>query len=290
MSNNTNNKKTNSIEPTIIKIEALEQEYMVILKQYENQYKNYINSIKESESSETTDTSGNNFVALQGRTYWGQKGLKESSMQTVEECESMCASDTKCTGATFNTAKRYCWTRGGDGTLTIGNTDDYAIIPKIRKNLISLKNLNQKLLDINAKINTEITNIYPIAQQDVILKNKKQEELEKYYSLLLKEKIELEKTLEEYQTIEQQYENNFLNTVSQNTSLRLWTIFMLIILTVTIKKISGTNDTNSTVVFWAAIFILFILLSLNLTTAQGFAAWGLLILIIIFIKFTQMKI
>ena len=77
-----------------------------------------------------------------------------------------------------------------------------------------------------------------------------------------------------------------MNTVSQNTSLRLWTIFMLIILIVTIKKLSGTSGTNSAVVFWAAIVVLFFLLSYNLTTAQGFAAWGLLFVIVIFIHFT----
>ena len=270
---------TNSIEPNIIKIEALEKEYMVILKQYENYYNNYIKSVENTEGDSS-------FIALKGRTYWGTNGLKETAMQTVEECESMCASDTNCTGATFNSSKRYCWTRGGDGTLTIGKTNDYAIVPKIRQNLIVLKNLNQRLLDINAKINAEINTIYPIAKQDVVLKNKKQVELENYYSLLLNEKIELEKSLQEYETIEEQYENNFLNTVSQNTSLRLWTIFMLIILIVTIKKLSGTSGTNSAVVFWAAIVVLFFLLSYNLTTAQGFAAWGLLFVIVIFIHFT----
>lgn len=266
----------------IIQIETLEKEYMVILKQYEENYNNYITNLKINNKD---NKSNSEFVALRGRTYWGKYGLKESALQTVQQCESMCASDLKCTGATFNPTKRYCWTRGGDGILTSGSSDDYAIIPQIRQNLIVLQNLNQKLININNKINKTLNKIYPIAQQDIDLKNKKQEKLEKYYSILLNEQIELEKTLREYETLEQQYNNNFLNTVSQNTSLRLWSVISLIILVITIKQTLGLNDGNSALVFWTLIIILLLFLCLNLTTAQGFAVCASFIVIIMFIKF-----
>jgi len=266
----------------IIQIETLEKEYMVVLKQYEENYNNYITNLKINNKDNKTNIK---FVALRGRTYWGKYGLKESALQTVQECESMCASDLKCTGATFNPAKRYCWTRGGDGNISLGSPNDYAIIPQIRQNLIVLQNLNQKLININNEINSILNKIYPIAQQDIDLKNKKQEKLEKYYSVLLNEQIELDKTLREYETLEQQYDNNFLNTVSQNVSLRLWTVISLIILVITIKQTLGLKDGNSALVFWAVIIILLLFLSLNLSTAQGFAVWAIFIVVIIFIKF-----
>ena len=277
---------SNTIQPSIIKIEALEKEYMVILKQYEEYYNNYTTNLKteNDETQSNKNQSNTEFVHLEGRTYWGEYGLQEKSMKTVEECESMCASDLKCTGATFNPSKRYCWTRGGDGNITQGGDSDIAIIPKLKQSLIVLKSLNQKLIDINNKINTELEKIYPIAQEDILLKNKKQEELKKYYGYLANEKIELEKTLNEYETIEEQYENNSLSVISQNSSLRLWTIISLIVFFITLKTLLGETNSNLNFIFWIIISILFILLSINLTTAQGFAVFGLIILIVIIIK------
>lgn len=276
----------------IIKLELLEKKYMVVLKQYEENYNNYITNLKTNEVNSATvgttttgTTKKTEFVSLRGRVYWGKNKLKEAALQTIEECESMCASDLKCTGATFNSSKRYCWTREGEGNLNSGTSNDYAIIPKLRQNLIVLKSLNQKLIDINSEINKTLDKMYPIAQEDIKLKNQKQESLEKYYGVLLNEQMKIEKTLQEYDTIEQQYDNNFLNTVSQNVSLRLWTIISLIILAITIKQLSGSKSTNSALIFWLVIIVLLLFLSLNLTTAQGFAVWGLLIVIIIFIKF-----
>jgi Mg2+ and Co2+ transporter CorA len=282
---------SNTIQPSIIKIETLEKEYMVILKQYEEYYNNYISNLKtdKDETQSNEKQSNTEFVHLEGRTYWGEYGLQETSMKTAKECESMCASDLKCTGATFNPSKRYCWTRGGDGNITQGGDTDIAIIPKIKQSLIVLKRLNEKLIDINNKINTELEKIYPIAQEDIQLKNKKQEELKKYYGYLVNEKIELEKTLGEYETIEQQYENNFLSVVSQNTSLRLWTLISLIVFFITLKTLLGATNTNLNFIFSIILFILFILLSLHLTTAQGFAAWGVFILILIFIKLNNLN-
>jgi hypothetical protein len=265
-------------DSSIIKIETLEKEYMVILKQYEENYNNYITNLKISKENTPE------FVILQGRTYWGSGDLKLSTKQTVEECKSMCASDTKCTGATFNSGTRICSTRIGEGTLTSGKTDDYAILPKIRQNLIILKSLNQRLIDINNQINIEISRIYPIAEENIQLKNKKQTQLEKSYQNLVNQQIELEQTLNEYETIDQQYNNNFLNTVSQNARLRLWTIISLIVLFFTIKQVAGITSILSLTIFWTIIFILFLFLTLNLTTPQGFSLWSILIIIVVLIK------
>lgn len=159
-----NNNNDDKLESTNIQLEALEKEYMLILKQYETAYANYISNLN-SETQEQTSNS-TSFSALQGRTYWGTYGIKEGSVVTQKECESMCLSDTKCTGATFNSSKRYCWTRGGDSGLTVGTDSDYALIPKIKENLILLKNLNQQLMDLNKRINNKLIMIYPVVKEE----------------------------------------------------------------------------------------------------------------------------
>jgi len=282
---------SDDIKPSIIKIETLEKEYIVVLKQYEEYYNTYINNLKTQSEGQTSNTNTNTntntteFVELKGRTYWGKYGLKEASIKTAKECETMCASDLTCTGATFNQSKRYCWTRAGDGNITAGSDTDIAIIPKLRQDLSILKRLNEKLIYINMQINNELDKIYPIVEEDIRLKNKKQKQLKNYYGVLLDEKIKLEKTLREYETIEEQYENNFLSVVSQNSSLRVWTLISLIVFFITFKNLLGKNtNPNMTVIFWMVILILFIALSTNLTTPQGFMMWTILLLIVFLVK------
>lgn len=265
-----------NFQSSIIKIETLEKEYMLILKQYEENYNSYIDNLKNSKNTD--------FVTLSGRAYWGTGNLNMSTNKTLKQCETMCASDLKCTGATFNSSNNYCQTRIGESDISIGNKTDYAILPKIRQNLIILKKLNQKLLDINNSIKTELNKIVPIAQNDYKLKNEKQIELNNYYQKLLSEQQTLETTLNEYESIDDQYENNFINTVSQNTSLYLWTIISLIVVIITIKLIIGNTNANISFIFWSIIFILFFLLSLSLHTIQGFAVLSVLLIIILLIK------
>ena len=91
----------------------------------------------------------NLFTALKGRTWWGTSGLKEGTVSTQQECEDMCANTTQCSGATFNPVKRYCWARSGDSTITVGKSDDYALITSKKEILSTMKFLNQRLLDLN---------------------------------------------------------------------------------------------------------------------------------------------
>ena len=223
---------SNNIEPSIIKLESLEKEYAVVLKQYEEYYNNYTKNLNTNTERNTAPQ----FVKLKGRTYWGQYGIHEAAVTTSRECESMCASDLKCTGATFNPSKRYCWIRGGEGNITNGTDSDVAIIPTLKQNLIILKGLNEKLISINAKINNELSVLYPIAEKDRQIKDKKQQELAKYYQQLANERIELEKTLNEYETIEEQYKSNSLSVVSNDISLRLWIIICLIVFIIRVLK------------------------------------------------------
>jgi len=247
----------NNSNSSIIKLESLEKEYMLVLSQYEEAYNNYTTTM----SSSSPDSS-NNFVSLQGNTFWGTSGLKEGSATTQEECESMCLSDQACTGATFNTDKRYCWTRAGDGIVNSGLNTDFALLPKIKQNLNVLKNLNQRLLNINTDINTELDKLYPIAQQETDAKNEKQKQLNNTYAGLLKQQIVLDETFKEYQTIESELDSNIIYVNQQNTLLKFWLLFALILLAIIIKQFLGINGTPGILYFIGALIII-VIITLN---------------------------
>uniref|UniRef100_A0A6C0E1X1 Apple domain-containing protein n=1 Tax=viral metagenome TaxID=1070528 RepID=A0A6C0E1X1_9ZZZZ len=240
--NNNNDDKLESIN---IQIETLEKEYMLILKQYETAYANYISNLN---SQQQEPNNSDSFSAFQGRTYWGTYGIKEGSAGTQKECESMCLSDTKCTGATFNPSKRYCWTRGGDSGLTVGTDSDYALIPKIKENLILLKNLNQRLMDLNKRISNKLSMLYPLAKEETNTKNEKQNELIQSYSDLVNEQTHLESVLKEYETLEDTLKNNTLYVTQKNMSLRIWVILAIILLVITLKIMVPMSELSGTLV------------------------------------------
>lgn len=241
-----NNNNSDNLESTNVQLEMLEKEYMLILKQYETAYANYISNLNSQQQQQPNNS--DSFSALQGRTYWGTYGIKEGTAATQKECESMCLSDTKCTGATFNPSKRYCWTRGGDSGLTVGTDSDYALIPKIKENLILLKNLNQQLMDLNKRISNKLNMIYPLAKEETSSKNEKQNELTQSYSSLVKEKTELENVLNEYETLEETLNNNTLYVNQKNLSLRMWVIIAIILLVITFKTMVPMSQLSTTLV------------------------------------------
>jgi hypothetical protein len=265
----------NKLKSSLIKIETLQKEYDVILQQYQEAVKNYINNLQNSDKS---------FVSLSGRTWWGNGGLTEGAVSTKEECETMCANNDECTGATFNPVKRYCWARKGDAALSVGETDDQALIPIQKAALISMQKLNEKLLSINEDISSEFKNISPSIEKQTQEKNDKQEQLNKSYQHLLEQKLEMEKQLRDYYSVEQDNENQTLFVNKQSMAMRFWVLITAIILLITIRKMYGSDDPPFLMVFWLFIIIILIILTYTLNTPAGFVMWFIIIMAIILVK------
>ena len=235
----------------------------------------------------TNNTSTNNtsyFTALKGRSWWGAAPLSQGSASTQKECETMCANSDKCSGATFNPVKRYCWTRSGDGNLATGEDDDYALISQQQQALSVMKVLNDKLLDLNNQISTKLSTINPEVKQQDIDKNVKRTQLNVSYQNLLNQKIEIDKQLQEYYSIEQDEMNQTSYTNSQNVSLRFWILITCLVLLVTIKQLVGSGSPPFTITNWLFIIIILIILTYTLNTPTGFMMWFLLLVGIILMK------
>ena len=231
---------------------------------------------------DTTNTSY--FSALKGRTWWGTAPLSEGPASTQKECETMCANSDKCSGATFNPVKRYCWARSGDGNLATGRDDDYALISKQQEALSLMKVLNDKLLNLNNKISTKLSTINPEVEQQDINKNVKQQQLNISYQNLLNQKIEIDEQLQEYYSIDQDEMNQSSYTNSQNVSFRFWLLMTCLVLLVTIKQFFGSEIPPFSVTIWFFIIIVLIILTYTLNTPTGFMMWFLLLVGIILMK------
>ena len=363
MDNNQNNlENSDDIDNSVLKVQTLEKEYSVVLKQYQEAYKNYLNTLNSSSSNpcekykleskgisqecynkiwsdqgctteaptigdwqndqtydglvndsylwatltdethrkgcygdtteyttktEPTYSLGKEFSELPGRTWWGTYGIKEGAVETKEDCISMCASDNSCTGATFNPVKRYCWARGGDGTLTAGTNDDSALIPKLKGILLVLNVLNEKLMKINKELQTETQKLTPKLESEKAENEKQQQQFNKYYQDLYHDKLAMAKMIKDYETINSELDDKALFVEQENVSFKIWTVIALVLCLIISKKMmnveGGESPTLSKII--TIVFVIAIIINIfRISKPSGFAAFGFFIIALILVR------
>jgi hypothetical protein len=268
-----------NIQKALINVEALQKEYDNTLQQYQEAVKNYINSLQNSNSV--------SFAALPGRSWWGTNGVTEGPAESQKECENMCFNSGNCSGATFNPSKHYCWARSGDGIVTVGTDADVALIPQKKADLIVMKGLNDKLLNLNQQLSSEIIVIAPQVKEQNTMKNLQQQQLKKTYNQLLEQKLEMEKQLQEYYSVDKDNQEQGLITDQSNLSYRFWVLFTILVIIITLRKILGQSTTMSAII-WLFIIYVLIIFSFTLANPAGFAIWSLVLLSVILMKLGYM--
>ena len=262
----------------ILKIQALEKEYNAVLNQYEEAYKNCNDELKQN-----LDQKQRSFKSCPNRAYWGTSGLKEGVVGSETDCENMCASNSKCTGATFNTGNKYCWTRAGNGSLSPTAKSNVAILPTIKACVVTLNALNTRLI----KINTELTQLIETTNSKLALDeahvNNSRRQLHGYYAQLLKERLQMAKILEDQKTIDEDHASKFMYVDTQNTAFRLWSLAACIFILIVINKMLG-KESSGVNLFGIIIMIALLIVSFFISNVTGFTVWLIIIILIVFMK------
>jgi hypothetical protein len=259
----------NSNKNSLLKIKLLENEYSIILNQYEETYKNYLSSLSKKDE----------FITIKGKTWWGKNPLKQNKVNSKDDCITMCANDDKCSGATYNDKKKYCWTRMGDDNLKKGKKKEYAIISNIKLELLTLNLLNKKLIDINKAIVKELNNV----DIEIININKleKQEELTNNYIKLIKERENVNIILEKYKDIESSLNNQELYVNQENAKYKLWVLIASIILLITLNQLFIGKKIPNGILFRILLIIVLLIMSFSLNTRHGFLIVIIVLLVIL---------
>ena len=266
------------LKSDILKIQALEKEYNAVLNQYEEAYKNCNDELKQN-----LDQKQRSFKSFPNRAYWGTSGLKEGVVGSETDCENMCASNLKCTGATFNTGNKYCWTRTGNGSLSPTMKSNVAILPTIKGCVVTLNALNTRLIKINAELTQLIETTNSKLALDEARVNNSRSHLHGYYAQLLKERLQMAKILEDQKTIDEDHASQFMYVDTQNTSFRLWSLAACIFILIVINKMLG-KETSVVKLFWMTIMIILLIVSFLISSVTGFTVWIIIILLIVFMK------
>lgn len=221
------------LKQKMLQIDTMQKEYDVLLSQYQESVKTYINIISQPST---------NWVSLPGRTWWGTGALSTESASTSDECKALCSENKSCTGATFNENKRYCWMRTGESKLTTGTNKDTALITEQKEALLVMQGINDKLIKLNRDIIQQMNNLngYVSKMND---ENKQiYEQLLQSRLSLVQQREEMESQLAQYNTVIEQENDQSLFSTQQYWLLYVWILVLVLMIGIAVKQSTSQDN------------------------------------------------
>ncbi len=214
----SNNKNENSVKQNIkqqvdsakkttLNLEKLKKDYSLQLSTYKQAVADYTSYLQQN-ANKTVDKSSPNYIVIPGKKFWGTGQAGAQSVYngvTVEKCKALCASNSKCSGATFSpdaNGKAMCWLRSGEGELTPALDTDKAIIPEAKKYLLTIESANKQLIKTNSEIQKIIKQTTPLYNTIKSEGQEQNKELIQSYTQLISEREKIEEMLLAYQDLD----------------------------------------------------------------------------------------
>jgi hypothetical protein len=278
---------------TILTLESLEKEYqntMILYEQAQTNYNSALNGVVRKTNSSNTANSvvsnGKNYILVPSRIFWGTDAIQQKSLSNISDCVALCSADSKCTGATFDSQAKSCWTRSGNGPIMMGTTNQTAIVSELISSAIVLKTLNDKLMSLLKQMNSinvsTTTKLQKRTDNDITTNNLF---LEKQYQNLMTDRENINNILKEYGEIKVKNDDQGLYLYQNQISYMLWSILCFISLFI-VFKVAFFPDANFKwikFIIWTVITSSLLILVSYLRLANAFIMFSIIIAIILFI-------
>jgi len=254
-----------------LNLEALNSEYKTLLISYQQATVDYVNYLKQSNNKCQTSNNAadlNCWAIIKNQAFWGVSGISQTSVGSPEECATSCAKTAQCSGATFNPSNNTCILRKGEGS-PIPTEGSYAIVSKGKKLLQIVDNINNRLTELNTKINNVIQQQKNLNNMQIAPKQNSQSQalLNNYYQLM-EEREQIKRMLNQYQDTERNMdERDIVVTQNYYTYILLFGLVIIIVFILvkvslpTNKQYGGGKMTNN--ILYIVIFILIIILIIH---------------------------
>jgi hypothetical protein len=219
----------------VLDLESLSAQYKNNLIEYQQAVANYVNFLKQNNDKSSMSS-------VNGSSYWGTSSVGENVSRTLQQCEASCA-----TGATFNPphdGKVNCFLRGGDSNLSPGTENDYAIVPTATMLLLIVKNINQKLTDINSQIQEKTNAGQPLYDAQSEQRGIKTFELIGQFIQLNQEREKINQALNEFQTLDQAQSQGDI-MINQNYYSFLLLLGLAILVLIILYKFGFSSTTEN---------------------------------------------
>jgi hypothetical protein len=219
----------------VLDLEVLKKQYDTLLIQYKQAQADYINYLSDEKKQERK------YKVIQGKTFWGTDAISEQSADSLEQCQSLCTSNNKCTGATYNKDKSYCWIRTGDGTISDGMANDYAIIPQEVNHIKIISGLSERLTSINDKILKVIESQNPVYEEQIEERKDQIKTLSSSYKKLMEERKAILSKLKSYENLNQAESEGEINIKKQRL-IYIFSVIGIVILIILFFKFLPTGS------------------------------------------------
>jgi NADH:ubiquinone oxidoreductase subunit 3 (subunit A) len=214
-----------------IQLQNLSNEFNMLISQYQDTYQKYIDVINSDNTNlKTIDNSG----------FYGEKQLNTLSNTDLTNCEASCSSNSSCSGATFNTTSNNCTLNSGSGNI-VQEQSSKAIVKEAMYYSYHLQKLNTKLIDINKQMMNNSSNSYDEFQKSQQQNIEQENSMNNNYQTLTDERVQIEKMVREYETLNRAYENGNIN-VTANYYSYIALLFIAILLICLFFKFSFTGS------------------------------------------------
>jgi hypothetical protein len=268
-----------NLNSDILQLQTLEVQYKTKITEYKSVFASYITTMK-------SQSNANSYVVLPGKSFMGTASVSDNANSTSSQCQALCSSNKECTGATFNSISGVCKLRKGDGPISSSASGDVAIVTRIKEQLDNLEKLNAQLISINDQMISINRRIKPSVNENesVLVTNDK--DLIKNNSELLAEQVKIKNMLNEFNDIEQNYNNQTLIVDKNNARYYLWLIITIVALILTSKFLffpEARGDVFS-IILWSTIIICIIIATLHLNNPIAYAIWIFLIFLVLMMK------
>ena len=254
---NINNENQNNTGSVILNLEKISKEYNNVLTQYNQARSNYINYLNTKSDSQdasgnsqdasgnSQDASGNDQYVVLKNTFYGQNTLvNPTQTNNIASCKSKCSANSSCTGANFVNGSTCLLMKDVNGELS-PKQESSAIVPPEVYYLNTLKQLNQQLMDLNAKLTQQINKGEPIYEKQVEERQKQSIVLDKNYNSLVAERDKIEAQLKEFDNINEAQTNSTL-IVDKNYAIYKYLIFAFIIIVLIIISLPSNVSNQIT--------------------------------------------
>ena len=192
MTTNTTNTTTSINESSILKLESLIQEYNLLLTEYQQVNQSYLHSLSVADVS-------NQWIFIKDHAVWGSQPLSGGPVADASACLNVCIANSSCSGATFDTKNKYCWTSSGENGNLGPSPNQIAIVPESMQYGLALKELNNKMTMVNMEI-LQLSKQLPLTNNETESQVSSQI-LHQNYQQLMKDKKMIDEKLAENQSL-----------------------------------------------------------------------------------------
>lgn len=211
-------------------MEMLSSQFNNLLKQYQDTYQDFINTIN----------SDNIFTSVNDSAFVSGNNINTIQNSSVSNCMSSCSSTQSCSGATFDNNQNTCTLSSGNGNI-VNSPNQTAIVKQALYYSNQLKEINNKLTDVNNSIMNLANTSSSSLQQTQKMSQEKAKMLQQNYNTLEQERMEIEEIIRQYETLNSAYENGSINVTSNYYNYIVY-IFITIFLVFLLLRFSLTSE------------------------------------------------